>query len=96
MMKASPSHVASRVAASLVGGYAFTWGFVTLAIALLLIVGMSYDEALTLVYLLAFLVLLFVFCWSFVAASVTRVWVVLAGGGVAMTVAAWLLSRNVP
>jgi hypothetical protein len=96
MMKASPSHIVSRVAASLVGGYAFTWGFVALAIALLLIVGMSYDEALTLVYLLAFLVLLFVFCWSFVAASLTRVWVVLAGGGVAMTVAAWLLSRNLP
>jgi hypothetical protein len=91
-MKASSHHIVSRVAASLFGGYAFTWGFVTLSIALLLVVGMPYNEAQTLVYLLAFLVLLFVFCWSFVASSLARVWFVLAGGGSVMTFAAWLLS----
>lgn len=94
MLKASPAHIVSRIAASLFGGYAFTWGFVTLGIALLLVAGMPYDEAQTLAYLLAFLVLLFVFCWSFVAASLARVWLVLAGGGMAMTAAAWMLSST--
>lgn len=87
-------HVASRVAASLLGGYAFVWGFVTLGISLLVAAGMAYAEAQTLVYLLAFLVFLAAFCWTFAAASLARVWAVLAGGGAAMTAAAWALSRS--
>ena len=35
--------------------------------------------------LLAFLVFLVCFCWAFAAASVARVWIVLAGGGALMT-----------
>ena len=84
-------HVASRVAASLLGGYAFVWGFVTLGIALLLAGGVEYEDARTLCNLLAFLVFLTCFCWAFAAASLTRVWGVLAGGGALMTGAAWLL-----
>lgn len=87
-------HVASRVAASLFGGYAFVWGFATLGISLLVAAGMAYAEAQTLVYLLAFLVFLAAFCWTFAAASLARVWAVLAGGGAAMTAAAWALSRS--
>lgn len=90
----TPLHVASRVAASLLGGYAFVWGFATFGISLLAVAGMAYDEARTLVYLLAFLVFLAVFCWAFAAASLARVWVLLAGGGAAMTGAAWALSRT--
>jgi hypothetical protein len=85
--------IASRVAASLLGGYAFVWGFVTLGIALLLLAGMPYDDARTLCFLLAFLVFLSCFCWAYVPASVARVWGVLAGGGAAMTGLAWLLLR---
>lgn len=87
-------HVTSRVAASLLGGYAFVWGFATLGISLLVAAGMGYDEARTLIYLLAFLVFLAAFCWAFAAASLPRVWAVLAGGGAAMTGAAWALSRS--
>ncbi|WP_341892950.1 iron uptake protein [Variovorax sp. YR752] len=87
-------HVASRVAASLAGGYAFVWGFATFGISLLVAAGMAYDEARTLIYLLAFLVFLAVFCWAFAAASLARVWAVLAGGGAAMTGAAWAMSRS--
>lgn len=90
----SPRSVVSRIAASLLGGYAFVWGFVTLGISLLLAAGMEYEEAKTLLYLLAFLVFLVAFCWTFVAASVTRVWAVLAGGGAAMTGMAWLIART--
>ncbi|WP_093558640.1 iron uptake protein [Pseudoduganella namucuonensis] len=91
--KPSPLHLISRVAASLLGGYAFVWGCVTLGIVLLLAAGMPYGEAQTLAYLLAFLVFLACFCWAYAAASLARVWLVLAGGGAAMTGAAWLLTR---
>jgi len=90
----SPLHIVSRVAASLLGGYAFVWGFATLGIALLLRAGMAYDEAQTLCFLLAFLVFLTCFCWAYVPASLVRVWGVLAGGGAAMTAMAWLLLRS--
>jgi hypothetical protein len=93
-MKAPPIRIVSRVAAGLLGGYAFVWGFVTLGIALLLSMGMPYGDARTLVFLIAFLVLLVVFCWSFVAASLIRVWVVLAGGAMIMSGLAWLLMRT--
>lgn len=86
--------IASRVAASLLGSYAFMWGFTTLGIALLVLAGMPYNEAQTLLYLLAFLVFLATFCWTFVAASVARAWVVLGGGGAVMTLAAWALARS--
>lgn len=85
------AHIASRVAASLLGGYAFVWGFVTLGIALLLLGGVEYDEARVLCQLLAFLVFLTCFCWAYAAASVRRVWAVLAGSGALMTGLAWLL-----
>lgn len=87
-------HVTSRVAASLLGGYAFVWGFTSLGIVLLVAAGMAFDEARTLLHLLAFLVFLAAFCWAFAAASLGRVWAVLAGGGAAMSAAAWALARS--
>jgi len=86
--------ITSRVLAGLVGCYAFVWGFVTLGITLLVTGGMDYEEAWKLAMLLAFLVFLGLFCWTFAAASLARVWAVLAGGGGAMTLAAWLLMRH--
>lgn len=87
-------HIASRVAAGLLGGWAFTWGFVSLGIVLLVAAGMPYGEAQTLLFLLAFLVFLALFCWAFAAASLRRVWLVLAGGAASMTAAAWLILRS--
>lgn len=86
--------MASRIAASLLGGWGFTWGFVSLAIAGLVALGVPYGEAHTGTMLLAFLAFLGVFLWAFAAASVKRVWWVLGGGGAAMTLAAWLPSRS--
>lgn len=88
-----PLQIATRVAAGIVGGWAFVWGFVTLGIALLLGAGMGYEDAQTLAYLLAFGVYLVALCWAFAATSVLRVWAVLAGGGAAMTASAWVLLR---
>ena len=84
--------ILSRVAASLLGGYAFVWGVSTLGIALLVTAGMRYEEAQTLVMLLAFLIFLWAFCWAFVSSSTLRVWGVLLGGGAAMSGLAWWLA----
>lgn len=90
----SRGQIVSRVAASLLGGWAFVWGFVTFSLTLLLAAGMRFGDALTLSYLLAFLVFLVAFLWAFAAASLMRIWLVLAGGGGLMTGVAWLLSRG--
>jgi hypothetical protein len=86
-------HVFSRVCASILGGYAFTWGFIALGVSSLIAAGLEFHEASSLVSMLGFLLFLCAFCWAFVAASLTRVWTVLGGGGTAMTLAGWSISR---
>jgi hypothetical protein len=86
--------VCSRVAAALLGGWFFTWGFTAFGIAGLVALGLRYDEARTALYLVAFLVFLGVLLWALAAASATRVWLVLAGGGAAMATAAWALTTT--
>lgn len=90
----STVHVIARIAASLVGSYAFVWGFVSLGVAVGVRTGMPYDEAQTSVFLLAFLVFLSCFCWAFVAARLALVWTVLLGGGALTTAAAFFLARG--
>jgi hypothetical protein len=87
------STIASRVAAAIIGGWIFVWGCVSLGILGLLQAGMPYADARTLAYLLAFLVYLTAFCWSFAAAGSVRVWLVLVGGGAVMSALAWWLAR---
>ncbi len=86
--------VVGRVAAGVVGGWFFAWGFVVLGITLLSAAGMGYGDAQMLAFLLAFLLYLTVFLWSFAAASLARVGLVLVGGGALMTALAWLMSRQ--
>jgi hypothetical protein len=86
-----PVLIASRIAASLLGGWSFVWGFVTLSIAAQVALGQPYNEAHTASMLLAFLVFLVVFCWAYAATSLARVWAVLVGGALLMTGAGWLL-----
>lgn len=90
----SATHIASRVAASLLGGYAFTWGVTTLGITGLVALGVDYHEAHTALMLLAFLVFLVAFLWAFAARALACVWWVLGAGGLCMTGAAWLLQRH--
>ena len=89
----SRRQVVSRIAAGVVGGYAFTWGFIALGVAALFGAGLPFHDAEALSMMLAFLVFLTAFCWAFAARSVTRVWCVLAAGGAAMTGAASLVQR---
>lgn len=86
-------HLASRIAAGMLGGYAFTWGFIALLIGLLFAAKMEFHDAEALGYILGFIVFLGVFLWAFSARSLARVWLVLAGGGASMSGAAWLVQR---
>jgi hypothetical protein len=82
----------SRICASLVGGYAFVGGFTMMCITLGVAAGLRYADAQTLARLLAFFVFLVAFLWAYVASTAARVWFTLAGGGLAMSLAAWALA----
>jgi hypothetical protein len=86
--------LSSRIGAALLGGYVFVWGVTSLVVAVNLATGGDYEEGLTLAYMLSFLVFLCAFLWAFAAASLTRVWLLLAGGGAVMTGAAWALTQT--
>lgn len=88
-------NIVSRIAAGVLGGYAFTWGFIALAIGLLFAARMEFHDAEALGYIVGFIVFLVAFVWAFAVASVKRVWLVLAGGGAVMTGAAWLVQRAI-
>jgi len=88
------TQVVLRIAAALLGGYAFTWGFIALGMASLFAAGMPFHDAEHLTGILAFLVFLGVFLWAFAAHSLSRVWLVLAGGGVLMAATASLLQAG--
>ncbi len=85
--------IVRRVAAALLGGYAFTWGFTALGTTCLVALGMGYAEAEVAMLLLAFLIFLIVFLWAFAAVRIDRVWKVLGGGAVLMTVMAWVMQH---
>ena len=93
-MKPGSSSVISRIAAAVLGGYWFTWGFTTLGITAAMAFGVTYGNAITTAYLLAFLVFLVAVLWAFSTRSLWRAWGVLAGGGALMTGAALLLARS--
>ncbi|MCY1200445.1 hypothetical protein D9M72_118750 [compost metagenome] len=84
-----------RSAAALFGGYAFSWGFISLGVAGLFAAGMEFHDAEQLSYIVGFLVFLAAFLWAFAARRLPRVWMVLAGGGAVMAGAASLLQRLV-
>lgn len=86
--------IVSRIAAAVLGGYSFIWGFTTLTIAVALAARLSYGEAQTTAYLLAFLLFLGAFLWAFSAKRVAFVWAVLGGGGALMTAIAWALTSG--
>lgn len=83
-----------RIAAAVLGGYAFCWGFIAITVAVGYALGMKFHDAEHLGSILGLLLYLAAFCWAFVTPSLARAWIVLAGGGVAMTVAASLLQQQ--
>lgn len=87
----SIAQVGSRIAAAILGGYAFTWGLMALGVALLFSAGMEFHDAEHLGYIIGFLVYLSVFLWAFASRSLVRVWLLLVGGGVLMALSASLV-----
>lgn len=102
-MSMNPSHSAvaarsrwvpaQRIAAALLGGYAFTWGLIALAMALPFAAGMHFHDAEHLGAIVGLLAYLVVFLWAFAAHSLARVWAVLLGGGALMAAAASLVQH---
>ncbi len=87
--------IVNRIAAALLGGYLFTWGFTAIGIAGLVALGVDFHEAETAAYLLAFLLFLGLFLWAISTASVARAWLLLGGGGLLMTGAALALQNAI-
>jgi hypothetical protein len=85
-----PLPLLSRVAAAIVGGYACSWGFIALTLAGCYALGMPFHDAEHLSTMLGLLLYLMVFCWSFAARQVGRVWALLLGAGALMAAAAAL------
>lgn len=90
---ASRLHLVSRIAAGTLGSHAFTWGFIALLVGTMFAAGLPFHDAEALGYILGFVVLLVAFLWAFCAASLARVWLVLAGGGALMAGAASLVQH---
>jgi len=91
----SALQIFSRIAAGFVGGYFFVWGCITLGISLGMVMGMDYQQAQTLMFLLAFIIYLITFCWTFAAKNIVVVWTVLLGGGITMSLLGWWLGNYV-
>jgi hypothetical protein len=86
--------IINRIVAGILGSYAFTWGFCALGMAGLAALGVSFHTAETGVMLVAFLLFLCLFLWTFAAQSMVKVWAVLAGGALLMTGVSLLLQRS--
>ncbi len=85
---AQRAQVVLRIAAAVLGGYAFCWGFIALFVAGTFAAGMAFHDGEHLASMLGFLLYLGAFLWTFAARSLARVWWVLAGGGALMAGAA--------
>jgi|ACQI01.1.fsa_nt_gi hypothetical protein len=84
----SALHIVSRITAASVGGYIFTYGLSAFFIALAVVIGAAFDQAQMGFMMLAILVYLAAFLWAFSSKNLTKVWLILFGGGGIMVVAA--------
>lgn len=94
MISQAALQTTNRVIAAILGGYAFTWGFSVLGIATMVALGIDFHEAETAISLVAFLVFLGLFLWTFAANSMIRVWLVLAGGAGVMVSVGLMLQNS--
>ncbi|BDU16567.1 iron uptake protein [Lysobacter auxotrophicus] len=83
--------VASRVAAAVLGGYAFAWGVVALTTAVLFALELDFHDAEFAGAVAGLLAYLAVFLWAIAARRLAVVWSVLLAGGALMTGAASLV-----
>lgn len=86
--------VAARVGAAVPGGYAFTWGLIALATALLSKAGMGFHDAEFLASAIGLIVFLIALLWTIACRRVALAWLVLAGGGATMAALASLVQKS--
>lgn len=84
-----------RIAAGILGGYAFAWGVSAAGIALLVSLGAPFHDAEMAMHMLALLAFLAAFLWSFAAASPLRVWLALGGGAALLLAAAGAIQHAI-
>jgi len=73
--------LAARVAAAVLGGYGFAWGFIAAGASLAFAAGLDFHDAEFLASMLGVLAFLVAFLWAFAARRLWVVWTVLPGGG---------------
>ncbi len=86
-------HIAARVAAAVLGGYAFAWGVVAAVTSLSFAIGMEFHDAEFLGAVVGLLAYLTVFLWAFAArrlavglAAAGRWWCTAGGHGFARAI----------
>jgi len=78
-------HLAARVGAALLGGYAFAWGLIAASMGLLFAAGMEFHDAEFLASALGLLAFLAAFLWAMATRRrLAAVWAALLGGGALM------------
>lgn len=87
----SSTYIVARIAAAILGGYVFTWGFIALCVALLFAAGMEFHDAESIGFIVGYLLYLTVFLWAFASRTLKPVWLLLVGGGVLMALSASLI-----
>lgn len=86
--------IASRIFASLVGGYLFTWGLIAVAIATLMPLGVEFHDVEMAMLMLGLLLYLSLFLWGMASNRLVWLWLILFGGGVMMTVLASVIQQS--
>ena len=86
--------IASRIFASLVGGYLFTWGLIAITIATLIPLGIEFHDVEMGMLMLGLLVYLSLFLWGMATDKLIWLWLILFGGGVTMTVLASVVQQS--
>ncbi len=81
-------HVAARVGAAVIGGYVFAWGVVSALTSALFAAKLDFHDAEFLGAVIGLLAYLAVFLWAIASRRLVRVWLVLLGGGAALTAVA--------
>lgn len=79
------------VIAAIIGGYVFTWGFVSLGVTALVYLGVDFHTAELGMFMLAIIIYTFIFLWFFSLKSRFLGWLTLFGGGALMTLAGYSL-----
>src|SRR6218665_1915035 len=86
--------IAVRTATALLGGYAFSWGFIAFGMALFFTLGMEFHDAESLASILGLLFFLGNFLWAFSARRLWPVWLVLFCMRAVIALAATLLQAR--